>query len=230
MVLNFIPPFSTPLPTTRLASQEISSNTKPLYRNRRVSCSSQSAKFQRPYTSVMIVPTGVGAAIGGYAGDALPVARTLASVADCVISHPNVLNAAMLYWPMPNVLYVEGHALDRFAEGLWALQPVHQNKKTPKKAVEESAKLFMESNRELTKFDKMMSKQLEVMFAKLRILANFDGDGRFAYAIKDEVEIRDKKIVEKAKLEARVVTENSKKFDGDEAPQRDDGERGSPCN
>lgn len=39
-----------------------------------------------------------------------------------------VLNAAMLYWPMQNVLYVEGYALDRFAEGLWALQPVHQNK------------------------------------------------------------------------------------------------------
>ncbi|PKI44267.1 hypothetical protein CRG98_035341 [Punica granatum] len=34
----------------------------------------------------------------------------------------------MLYWPMPNALYVEGYALDRFAEGLWALQPVHQNK------------------------------------------------------------------------------------------------------
>ncbi|KAI7738881.1 hypothetical protein M8C21_002044, partial [Ambrosia artemisiifolia] len=85
-------------------------------------------KWKRPYTSVLIVPTGVGASIGGYAGDALPVARTLASVADCVISHPNVLNAAMLYWPMPNVLYVEGYALDRFAESLWALQPVHQNK------------------------------------------------------------------------------------------------------
>ncbi|KAA8529072.1 hypothetical protein F0562_033440 [Nyssa sinensis] len=85
-------------------------------------------KFKRPYTSVMIVPTGVGASIGGYAGDALPVARTLASVVDCLISHPNVLNAAMLYWPMSNVLYVEGHALDRFAEGVWALQPVHQNK------------------------------------------------------------------------------------------------------
>jgi hypothetical protein len=39
-----------------------------------------------------------------------------------------VLNAAMLYWPMPNTLYVEGYALDRFAEGAWALQPVHQNK------------------------------------------------------------------------------------------------------
>ncbi|KAG5006900.1 hypothetical protein JHK85_025442 [Glycine max] len=76
----------------------------------------------------MIVPTGIGAAIGGYAGDALPVARALSSVVDCLISHPNVLNAAMLYWPMPNALYVEGYALDRFAEGLWALQPVHQNR------------------------------------------------------------------------------------------------------
>ncbi|KAG9151934.1 hypothetical protein Leryth_002211 [Lithospermum erythrorhizon] len=76
----------------------------------------------------MIVPTGVGAAIGGYAGDALPVARALSSVVDCLITHPNVLNAAMLYWPIPNVLYVEGYALDRFAEGTWALQPIHQNR------------------------------------------------------------------------------------------------------
>lgn len=38
----------------------------------------------------MIVPTGVGAAIGGYAGDALPVVRALSSVVDCLISHPNV--------------------------------------------------------------------------------------------------------------------------------------------
>jgi len=29
---------------------------------------------------------------------------------------------------MPNALYVEGYALDRFAEGSWALQPVHQNR------------------------------------------------------------------------------------------------------
>ncbi|XP_044488268.1 uncharacterized lipoprotein syc1174_c-like isoform X2 [Mangifera indica] len=96
----------------------------------KISCfaSHQSNKCKREYTSVMIVPTGVGAAIGGYAGDALPVARALSSVVDCLITHPNVLNAAMLYWPMPNVLYVEGYALDRFAEGLWALMPIHQNK------------------------------------------------------------------------------------------------------
>ncbi|XP_020966767.1 uncharacterized protein LOC107619222 isoform X2 [Arachis ipaensis] len=93
-----------------------------------ISCCSHSFKFKRQYTSVMIVPTGIGAAIGGYAGDALPVARALSTVVDCLITHPNVLNAAMLYWPMTNTLYVEGYALDRFAEGLWALQPVHQNR------------------------------------------------------------------------------------------------------
>lgn len=46
---------------------------------------------KRDYTSVMVVPTGVGACIGGFAGDALPVARTLSSLVDCLITHPNVI-------------------------------------------------------------------------------------------------------------------------------------------
>ena len=84
--------------------------------------------FQRPYTVVLLVPTGIGAAIGGYAGDALPVARAIASCCDRLITHPNVLNGAMLYWPLPNAFYVEGYALDQFAAGNWGLCPVHQNK------------------------------------------------------------------------------------------------------
>ncbi|XP_061375121.1 uncharacterized protein LOC133317278 [Gastrolobium bilobum] len=112
-------------PTTPFSHRFLTRRSK-----RTISCSfsSESFKFKRQYTSVMIVPTGIGAAIGGFAGDALPVARALSTVVDCLITHPNVLNAAMLYWPMPNTLYVEGYALDRFAEGLWALQPVHQNR------------------------------------------------------------------------------------------------------
>lgn len=43
----------------------------------------------------MIVPTGVGACIGGFAGDALPVARTLSSVVDCLITHPNVIISSL---------------------------------------------------------------------------------------------------------------------------------------
>ena len=83
---------------------------------------------QRPYTVILIVPTGIGAAIGGYAGDALPVARAIASVADCLITHPNVLNGAQLYWSLPNAFYVEGYGLDKFAAGCWGLRPVHQNR------------------------------------------------------------------------------------------------------
>ena len=81
-----------------------------------------------PYTVILIVPTGIGAAIGGYAGDALPVARAIASCCDRLITHPNVLNGAQLYWNIPNALYVEGYGLDKFASGCWGLRPVHQNR------------------------------------------------------------------------------------------------------
>ncbi|KPQ34420.1 MAG: Protein of unknown function (DUF3326) [Phormidesmis priestleyi Ana] len=79
------------------------------------------------HTTVLIIPTGIGAAIGGYAGDALPVARMLAQVTDRLITHPNVMNGAQMYWPMPNAYYVEGYGLDQFAAGRWDLQAVHQN-------------------------------------------------------------------------------------------------------
>lgn len=82
----------------------------------------------RPYTAAVIVPTGVGASIGGYAGDAMPVIRALSSVCDRIVTHPNVLNAAQLYWSNPNLFYVEGFGLDRFAAGRWGLRPVHQNR------------------------------------------------------------------------------------------------------
>ncbi|TXG57231.1 hypothetical protein EZV62_018544 [Acer yangbiense] len=126
MALHISRPFPS-LPIPYPSSAKSRPSVKP-----KISCfvphHNHSSKCRKEYTSVMIVPTGVGATIGGFAGDALPVARALSSVVDCLITHPNVLNAAMLYWPMPNVLYVEGYALDRFAEGFWGLKPVHQNK------------------------------------------------------------------------------------------------------
>ena len=82
----------------------------------------------RPYTAMLIVPTGVGAAIGGYAGDAMPVARAISQVVDRLITHPNVMNGAQLYWPLTNTLYVEGYGLDQMAAGDWGLRPVQQNK------------------------------------------------------------------------------------------------------
>eukprot|EP00904_Undaria_pinnatifida_P007386 jgi/Undpi1/3778/HiC_scaffold_16.g07147.m1 len=76
------------------------------------------------YTAVLIVPTGIGAAIGGYAGDALPVARAMSSVVDHLVTHPNVMNGAMLSWPQKGMQYVEGYALDEFCAGRWGLLPV----------------------------------------------------------------------------------------------------------
>ncbi|QLE58230.1 DUF3326 domain-containing protein [Nostoc sp. TCL26-01] len=84
--------------------------------------------MQRPYTAILIIPTGVGAAIGGYAGDALPIARLIAQVCDRLITHPNVLNGASLYWNIPNAFYVEGYGLDKFATGCWGLRSVRNNK------------------------------------------------------------------------------------------------------
>lgn len=81
----------------------------------------------RPFSVALIIPTGIGAAIGGFAGDALPVARAMAQVCDRLITHPNVLNGAQLYWPISNSWYVEGYGLDQFAAGHWGLRAVHSN-------------------------------------------------------------------------------------------------------
>jgi Protein of unknown function (DUF3326) len=83
---------------------------------------------QHPYTVVLIIPTGIGATMGGYAGDGLPIAKAVAASCDRLITHPNVMNGAQLYWNLRNTLYVEGYALDKFAAGSWGLQPVRQNR------------------------------------------------------------------------------------------------------
>ncbi len=85
-------------------------------------------QHHRPYTTLLIVPTGIAAAIGGYAGDAMPIARALMQISDRVITHPNVLNGAQLYWNEPNLFYVEGYGLDRFAAGEWGLRPSRRNR------------------------------------------------------------------------------------------------------
>ena len=78
--------------------------------------------------TLMVVPTGIGCVIGGYAGDALPSARLLAAASGCLITHPNVMNGASLYWKDPRIHYVEGYGIDRFAAGDWALRPIRQQR------------------------------------------------------------------------------------------------------
>ena len=50
-----------------------------------------------PLPTLLVIPTGIGCAVGGFAGDALPAARLLAAASDCLITHPNVMNGAALY-------------------------------------------------------------------------------------------------------------------------------------
>lgn len=71
----------------------------------------------------MVVPTGVGAEVGGFIGDAGPWARVLQSVADTVLVHPNVVNAADFYTGSDQSLYVDGLALDEFFAGRLRLAP-----------------------------------------------------------------------------------------------------------
>lgn len=78
--------------------------------------------------TVFIVPTGVGAEIGGHAGDATPAAKLLASVSDLLITHPNVVNASDINEMTENTLYVEGSMLDRFLGGEIELERVHHNR------------------------------------------------------------------------------------------------------
>ena len=75
-----------------------------------------------------IIPTGVKADIGGYVGDATPATNMIASIADKVISHPNVVNGVALNVARGNVLYVEGYSLDRFFRGEAGLQEVEGNR------------------------------------------------------------------------------------------------------
>jgi hypothetical protein len=77
-----------------------------------------------PLPTLLVIPTGVGCAVGGFAGDGLPAARLLAAASGCLITHPNVMNGAALYWSDRRIHYVEGWALDRFAAGDLALAPV----------------------------------------------------------------------------------------------------------
>lgn len=77
---------------------------------------------------VMIVPTGLGAEIGGHSGDATPAAKLIASLCEKLFIHPNVVNASDINEMTENMFYVEGSLLDRFLEGLIGLEEVYSNK------------------------------------------------------------------------------------------------------
>ena len=80
------------------------------------------------FTTVLLVPTGIGAEIGGHAGDASSVAKLLAFVSDTLITHPNVVNASDINELPENGLYVEGSIISQLLMGTIGLQKVRSNR------------------------------------------------------------------------------------------------------
>ncbi len=110
---------------------EVSYNTNNLpYNSLQVKYSivNGSSKYDDQFVVVFIIPTGLGASVGGHAGDATPTLKMIAEVADIVITHPNVVNASDVNEIPSNTLYVEGNILSRFIAGNIGLKPVRSNK------------------------------------------------------------------------------------------------------
>lgn len=87
-----LPPF--------LKDSFVSKNTSKYKTNRNINC--------------LVVPTGIGASIGGYAGDANPLCKLFSKDCDYLLTHPNVINGAVLSDPVHNSLILEGYFLDQF--------------------------------------------------------------------------------------------------------------------
>ena len=80
------------------------------------------------FCAVFLVPTGIGAEIGGHAGDSTAAARLIANACDRILLHPNVVNGSDLNEMPTNALYVEGSVLTRFLMGTIGLQPSTSNR------------------------------------------------------------------------------------------------------
>ena len=66
--------------------------------------------------SIFIVPTGIGASIGGFAGDAGLYAKKISEEFPLIVN-PNVVNAACFSSISDNMLYCEGSSITDFLKG-----------------------------------------------------------------------------------------------------------------
>ncbi len=80
------------------------------------------------FTTVLLIPTGIGAEIGGHCGDGNSVARLIGAASDILITHPNVVNAADINEMLDNTQYVEGSVLSKLLLGQIGLQKVRSNR------------------------------------------------------------------------------------------------------
>lgn len=77
---------------------------------------------------IFIIPTGIGCAIGGHAGDAVCAVNLIASLCDNLVVNPNAVNASDINEMASNCLYVEGSNIDRFLADETLLQKSRRNK------------------------------------------------------------------------------------------------------
>ena len=80
------------------------------------------------FNVALVIPTGIGAELGGHDGDAGSLAKLLGASCDRLITHPNVVNGSDINELPANGLYVEGSVLSRFLMGTVGLQPVRSNR------------------------------------------------------------------------------------------------------
>ncbi len=85
-------------------------------------------ELQSAFNIAFVVPTGIGADIGGHAGDSTPAAMIMAQVADTVVTHPNVVNASDINELPANGMYVEGSVLSRLLMGTVGLRHARSNR------------------------------------------------------------------------------------------------------
>lgn len=76
---------------------------------------------------IFIVPTGIGASIGGYAGDASCYARKFSKIAKLIVN-PNVVNAGCFSGINDDMFYVEGYSVDEFCKGNIRIEPSVNNR------------------------------------------------------------------------------------------------------
>ncbi|MBP3924174.1 DUF3326 domain-containing protein [bacterium] len=74
-----------------------------------------------------IIPTGIGASIGGFAGDASFWARKFSGISKLIVN-PNVVNAGCFSGINSEMFYIEGYSLDEFFKGNLNFIPSQNNK------------------------------------------------------------------------------------------------------
>ena len=89
---------------------------------------SRKCEHSNRFNVAFLIPTGIGAEIGGHAGDATPAARLIAETCDTLILHPNVVNASDINEMPTNSLYVEGSVISRLLMGTVGIAPTRANR------------------------------------------------------------------------------------------------------